>query len=129
MKQGEIDIIRPEQDWLVIMGWMAKVDILNALKRFSWYQPGWIRVNRLCSDSWKKHVADFCMPNEKGEFMAYLHEVSLQGYSIRIVAPDGFTGLYLDKRGDMTTNIDLELMETIGSIDTHWKRRVEPDGV
>lgn len=117
MKQGEIDIIRPEQDWLIIMGWMAKADILDMLKRFGWYRPRWIRVNRLCGDSWKKHVADFCMPNEKGEFMAYLHEVSLQGYSIRIVAPDGFTGLYLDKRGDMSTNIDLELMETIESLD------------
>lgn len=117
MIKGETDIIRPEQDWLLIMGWMGKDDILNQIKKFTWHSAGWIRVNKLmAANEWRKQVVDFLMPDDKGDFMAYLHEVSIQGYSIRSVAPDRFTGLYLDRRGDMTTNIDLELMEAIDSI-------------
>lgn len=120
MIKGETDVIRPERDWLVIMGWMGKRDILNRIRKFTW--RGWIRVNKMVvEDEWKKEVADFLMPDDKGDFMAYLHEASIQGYSIRSVAPDGLTGIYLDRTGDMTTNIDLELMEAID--------RIKMDGV
>ena len=119
MITGETDIIRPEQDWLVIIGWMGKREILNRIREFAW--NGWMRVNKLVGDDeWRKEVADFLMPEDKGNFMAYLHEASIQGYSVRSVAPDGFTGIYLDRRGDMTTNIDLELMEAIDSIKMGW---------
>ena len=119
MIKGETDIIRPEQDWLVIIGWMGKREILNRIREFAW--NGWIRVNKMVDENeWRKEVADFLMPEDKGNFMAYLHEASIQGYSIRSVAPDGFTGFYLDRRGDMTTNIDLELMEAIDRIKMGW---------
>ena len=119
-------MLKPEKQWLSTMGWMEKAEIFERIRGFKWYAPGWVRVSTVLwngsgewgvGDEMYRYEVNFTLPKYKGEFIEYLHEASLWGYSIRTVAPDRFTGIYLDKRGDMSTNIDLELMEMLESID------------
>lgn len=119
-------MLKPEKEWLSTMGWMEKPEIFERIRGFKWFSPGWVRVSKIMwngsgewgvEDELNRYEVNFLLPKFRGEFMAFLHEASLQGYSIRTVAPDRFTGIYLDKRGDMSTNIDIELMEMLESID------------
>ena len=125
-------MLKPEKEWLSTMAWMEKADIFECIRGFKWFSPGWVRVSKIMwngSGEWgvdgdmARYEVNFLLPKFRGEFMVYLHEASMQGYSIRTVAPDRFTGIYLDRRGDMSTNIDLELMEMLESIDMDcgWK--------
>jgi hypothetical protein len=45
--------------------------------------------------------------------IGYLFQASIEGYTIRYVSTDTLTGIYLEKSGDNTTNIDGEVISAL----------------
>ena len=81
-------MLKPEKEWLSTMGWMEKPEIFERIRGFKWHSPGWVRVSKVLwngsgewgvEDELDRYEVNFLLPKFRGEFMAFLHEASLQG--------------------------------------------------
>ena len=109
--------------WVKDQKWFTKEQVVKAFKKWNFDSLN-IKVNKILWDdefSWSRYDTvfreqiAFDMYNLKDldDLIGYLFQASIEGYTIRYVSPDTFTGIYLEKSGNNTTNIDEEVVSTL----------------
>ena len=104
--------------------WYTKKEVIYTFKKMWDFSSFNIKVNKIFWDEdvpWKRNDTvfrdqiAFDMYNFKDldALVGYLFQASIEGYTIRYVSTDNLTGIYLEKSGDNTTNIDEEVVSAL----------------
>ena len=106
------------------MPWFTKGKVLLTIKEKWRFESCYITVNKVLwnsefawfrNDNVKCEKIAFDMFNLKDldELVGYLFQASIDGYTIRYISPDNFTGMYLERTKDNSTNIDEDVISTL----------------
>ena len=110
--------------WRHDQKWYTKEKVIHTFKKMWGFSSFNIKVNKIFWDEdvpWKRNDTvfrdqiAFDMYNFKDldALIGYLFQASVEGYTIRYVSTDNLTGIYLEKSGDNTTNIDEEVISAL----------------
>ena len=110
--------------WRHDQKWYTKEKVIHTFKKLWDFSSFNIKVNKIFWDEdvpWERNDTvfrdqiAFDMYNFKDldALIGYLFQASIEGYTIRYVSTDNLTGIYLEKSGDNTTNIDEEVISAL----------------
>jgi len=125
MYEGEkVMLLHGGLSWVKDQKWFTKDMVLSTMIEKWDFDSFNIKVNKIFWDEdvpWKRNDTvfrdqiSFDMYNFKDldALVGYLFQASIEGYTIRYVSTDTLTGIYLEKSGDNTTNIDEEVISAL----------------
>jgi hypothetical protein len=125
MYEGEkVMLLHGGLSWVKDQKWFTKDMVLSTMIEKWDFDSFNIKVNKIFWDEdvpWKRNDTvfrdqiAFDMYNFKDldALVGYLFQASIEGYTIRYVSPDTLTGIYLEKSGNNTTNIDEEVISAL----------------
>ena len=110
--------------WRHDQKWYTKEKIIHTFKKMWDFSSFNIKVNKIFWDEdvpWKRNdtvfrdqiAFDMYKFKDLDALIGYLFQASIEGYTIRYVSTDTLTGIYLEKFGDNTTNIDEEVVSAL----------------
>lgn len=110
--------------WRKDQKWYTKKEVIYTFKKMWDFSSFNIKVNKIFWDEdvpWKSNdivfrdQIDFDVYNFKDldALVGYLFQASIEGYTIRYVSADTSTGIYLEKSGNNTTNIDEDVISAL----------------
>ena len=125
MYEGEkVMLLHGGLSWVKDQKWFTKDMVLSTMIEKWDFDSFNIKVNKIFWDEdvpwgrndtvFRDQIA-FDMYNFKDldALVGYLFQASIEGYTIRYVSTDTLTGIYLEKSGDNTTNIDEEVVSAL----------------
>ena len=110
--------------WRYNQKWYTKEKVIHTFKKMWDFDSFNIKVNKIFWDEdvpWKRDdtvfrdqiAFDMYKFKDLDALIGYLFQASIEGYTIRYVSTDTLTGIYLEKSGDNTTNIDEEVISAL----------------
>lgn len=125
MYEGEkVMLLHGGLSWVKDQKWFTKDMVLSTMIEKWDFDSFNIKVSKIFWDEdvpWKRNDTvfrdqiAFDMYNFKDldALIGYLFQASIEGYTIRYVSTDTLTGIYLEKSGNNTTNIDDEVVSAL----------------
>ena len=110
--------------WRHNQKWYTKEKVIHTFKKLWDFSSFNIKVNKIFWDEdvpWERNdtvfrdqiAFDMYKFKDLDALIGYLFQASIEGYTIRYVSTDNLTGIYLEKSGDNTTNIDEEVISAL----------------